>query len=149
MPNPVLANAVEHHDRVVDREADDGQHGWDEQRVDLQAGERAQYRKRADDHDHVVQDPNERRRAHSDVRESERHPGKDADRAQDDQQDRLLAQLRTDEWPNGRLLENLVDRPVLRLEGSAQLAELAGGRQDRARRAGWRWRATSAGYGGR
>ena len=39
---PVLADPVEHDDRVVDAEADDGQHGGHEQGVDLDVEERAE-----------------------------------------------------------------------------------------------------------
>ena len=39
VPHPVLADAVEDHDRVVHAEADDGQHRGHEQGVDLQAEE--------------------------------------------------------------------------------------------------------------
>ena len=44
---PVLADPVEHHDRVVDAESDDGQHRGHEQRVDLDAEEGAEDRERS------------------------------------------------------------------------------------------------------
>ena len=44
---PVLADAVEDDDRVVDGEADDGQHRGHEERVDLEVDERAQEREDA------------------------------------------------------------------------------------------------------
>ena len=61
--DPVLADAVEDHDRVVDAEADDGQHRGHEQGVDLERGRSAQDRERADDDDHVVEQRHERSRA--------------------------------------------------------------------------------------
>ena len=75
--------------------------------------------------------------AHAEVGEAERHPGQDADRAEDDQQDRLLAQLGADQRTDRRLLEDLVDRAELGFQRGAQLTQLAGRRQDRA----WRGRA--------
>ena len=51
----VLADSVEHHDRVVDAEADDGQHRGHEQGVDLEPDERAQDGEDADHHDDVVE----------------------------------------------------------------------------------------------
>ena len=47
--------AVEHDDRVVDAEADDGQHRGHEQGVDLDVEERAEDREDADDDDDVVE----------------------------------------------------------------------------------------------
>ena len=47
--------AVEHDDRVVDREADDRQHRRHEQAVDLHDEQRAQDREDADHDEHVVE----------------------------------------------------------------------------------------------
>ena len=93
----VLADAVEDHDRVVHGEADDGQHRGHEQGVDLQAEERAQDGEDADDHDDVVDQRDEGRGAHAEVAEAEGDPDHDADRAEDDQQERLLDQLAADD----------------------------------------------------
>ena len=56
----VLADAVEDDDRVVDAEADDGQHRGHEQGVDLDVEERAEDREDADDDDDVVEQRDER-----------------------------------------------------------------------------------------
>ena len=61
--------AVEDHDRVVDAEADDGQHRGHEQGVDLEPEERAQDGEDADDDDHVVEQRDQRRHAEPDVAE--------------------------------------------------------------------------------
>ena len=58
---PVLADPVEHDDRVVDAEADDRQHRGHEQGVDLDPEERAEDREVPDDDDHVVEQRDERR----------------------------------------------------------------------------------------
>ncbi len=56
----VLADPIEHHDRVVDREADDRQHRGHEQRIDLDMEERAEDRERADHDDDVMEQRHER-----------------------------------------------------------------------------------------
>ena len=81
----VLAYPVEHDDRVVDREADDGQDRGDEQAVDLDPEERAQEREGADDDDDVVDERDERRDAHLHVPEAVRDPEQDPQRAEQDQ----------------------------------------------------------------
>ena len=58
---PVLPDAVEDDDRVVHREADDGQHRGDEQAVDLDVEERPEDREDPEDDDHVVEQRDERR----------------------------------------------------------------------------------------
>ena len=58
----VLADPVEDDDRVVDAEADDGQHRGHEQGVDLDVEERPEDRERADDDDDVVDERDERGR---------------------------------------------------------------------------------------
>ena len=77
----VLADAVEDHDRVVDAEADDGQHRGHEQGVDLDVEERPEDREDADDHDHVVEQRDERGHAELDVAEPVGDPEQDAERA--------------------------------------------------------------------
>jgi hypothetical protein len=67
----VLADAIEHDDRVVDAEADDGEHRGHEQSVDLDPEERAQDGEDADDDEDVVQQRDERRDAELDVMEAE------------------------------------------------------------------------------
>ena len=59
----VLADPVEDDDRVVDAEADDGQHRGHEQGVDLDVEERAEDGEHADDDDDVVEQRDERRDA--------------------------------------------------------------------------------------
>src|SRR5438045_4122872 len=62
----VLANPVEDHDGVVHREAHDGEHGGDEEAVDLadpQAEHRAHDRDEPGEQEHVVQQRGERRAA--------------------------------------------------------------------------------------
>ena len=58
----VLADPVEDDDRVVDAEADDGQHRGHEQGVDLDAEERPEDGEDADDDDHVVEQRDQRGR---------------------------------------------------------------------------------------
>ena len=93
MAGAVLADPVVDDDRVVDREADDRQHRGDEEAVDLEPEERAEDGERADDHDDVVEQRHEGGRPEPEVAEAERHPEQDPDRAEDDEEDRLLGQL--------------------------------------------------------
>ena len=72
-----------------------------------------------------MQQRNKRGGAHAEVGEAECHPGQDADRAQDDQQDGLLAKLGTDQRADRRLLEDLVNGPEFGLHRGTQLAQLA------------------------
>ena len=127
---------VEHDDRVVDAEADDGQHRGHEQGIDLDPEERAQDRECADDDDHVVDQGDQRRRAEADVLEADGHPDDDPDRAEENEQGSLLGELLADHRPDGRQGALGDDRPELRLERSGDRAELAGGRQLRARATG-------------
>ena len=83
---PVLADPVEDDDRVVDAEADDGQHRGHEQGVDLDAEERPEDREDPDDDDHVVEQRDERGHAELHVAEPERDPEQDAERADEDEQ---------------------------------------------------------------
>ena len=87
MPDAVLADAVEHHDRVVHAEADDRQQRGHEQRVELEVEEVAEDRERPDDEDHVVEQGDDRRGTES---EAESHPqvGEDEQLADDDQDGR-------------------------------------------------------------
>ena len=89
----VLADAVEDDDRVVHREADDGQHRGHEQGIDLEPEERSADGEDADDHDDVVEQRGDGGHAHPEVVEAEGHPAEDADRAEDDQDQRLLGEL--------------------------------------------------------
>ncbi len=100
----VLSDPVVDDDRVVDAEADDGQHRRHEQRVDLDPEQRAQDRERADDDDDVVEQGDERRHAELDVCGTgmpiqSRMPSEPSE----DEQDRLLDELRADDRADGRL----------------------------------------------
>ena len=81
--------AVEHDDRVVDAEADDGQHRGHEQRVDLDVEERAEDGEDPDDDDDVVEQRDERGHAELDVAEPVGDPEQDPDRADEDEDERL------------------------------------------------------------
>ena len=74
---------------------------------------------------HVVDQGGDGRRAHAEVLEAEGHPGEDADRAEDDEEQRLLGDLGADDRADVRLLANLVDRSELALEREAQVGQLA------------------------
>ena len=121
---PVLAHAVEDDDRVVHGEADDREHGRHEQGVDLEADERAQDREDADDDDDVVDERDDRGDAHAHVAEAVADPGHDAQRGEDDEQERLLHELGADDRTDGVLLAHLVDGAEALLQGRGQGAEL-------------------------
>ena len=89
VPGLVLADAVEHDDRVVDAEADDGQHRGHEQRVDLDVEERAEDGEHADDDDHVVEQRDQGGHAELDVAEPVGDPQQDPDRADEDEHEGL------------------------------------------------------------
>src|SRR5215203_1551373 len=50
----VFAYSIEYDDRIVNREADDGQHGGNEEAVDLPVQEVPEDCERAEQHEHVV-----------------------------------------------------------------------------------------------
>ena len=62
----------------------------------------------------------DRGHAHPEVGEAERHPAEDADRAEDEQEQRLLGELAADDRADVGLLADLVDRAELVLEREAQ-----------------------------
>ena len=97
--HPVLPDPVEDDDRVVDREADDGQQRGHEQGVELEPEEEAEHREDPDHDDHVVQERDDRR---GPVPEPEADPqvGEDEELADDDQDDRAPDQLRPDRRPD-------------------------------------------------
>ena len=84
VPDPVLADAVEDDDRVVDAEPDDRQQGGHEQGVELEAEEEAEDREQADDEDHVVEQRDDRRRAETEA-EPDPQVGEDEELADDDE----------------------------------------------------------------
>ena len=96
----ILTNPVEDHDRIVHREADDGQHGSHEWRVHLDVQQLAQDREDAEHHQHVVQHRDHRSGAEADwvrrVAESKTDVEEDRERGSRDGDDRLLGQLRRD-----------------------------------------------------
>ena len=126
---PVLADPVEDDDRVVDAEADDGQHRGHEQGVDLDPEERAQDRER-------------RRRRRGRRGAGRRGPStpnftsrkRNVIQARIPseptriEQDRLLDQVLADDRADGRQGPLRVDRAERRLEGGRDLADLPVGR---------------------
>ena len=133
MARLVLANSVEHDDRVVHREADHREHCGHEQRIHLDAEEGPEDREGADDHDHVVQHRHKRGDAELHVTETERDPQQDADRADEDQHESLLDQVGADHRANSRQLRLSHDLPEPSLERGRDVAQLPAGRHDRNR----------------
>ena len=127
----VLADPVEDDDRVVDAEADDGQHRGHEQRVDLDAEERAEDREDADDDDDVVEQRDERRHAELDVAEAVGDPGRIPSEPTRMRMRAWLIRSELTTGADGRQAGLLGDRAELVLERRRDLAELALRRQVR------------------
>ena len=82
----------------------------------------------ADDHDDVVDECDDRRDAHPEVAEAEGDPEHDAERAHDDEQERLLDELRAHDRADGVLLAHLVDGPEAVPAGRLRASPSAPGR---------------------
>ena len=78
MAGPVFANPVEHYDRVVHAEADDGHHRRYEQGVDLGPKQGAQDGEDADHDDDVMEQRDQRSRAELDALEPDADPDQDS-----------------------------------------------------------------------
>ena len=91
--------------------------------------ERAEHREEADDHEHVVEERDQRCDAQAEVPEPVRDPDHDADGAEQDQRQGLGDQVRRNHRAHGREGLLLGNRPETRLERSPQLTELAVGRK--------------------
>ena len=100
MADPVLTDAIEHDDRVVDAEADDRQQRGHEQRVELEEEEVAEDREGADDEDHVVEQRDDRRRPETEA-EADPQVGEDEQLADDDQDRRAADELVADDRADG------------------------------------------------
>ena len=109
----VLSDSVVDDDRVVNAEADDRQHRRDEECVDLHPEQRAQDGEDTDDHDHVVEQSDEGGGAELDALEADTDPSQDADRTDEDEQDRRLDQLAADHRADRRRLAGAGDRAEL------------------------------------
>ena len=96
----VLPDPVEDHDRVVDREADDGQQRGDEEGVELQPEQVSEDGEGADYHHHVVQQGDDRRGAEPEP-EADPQVGEDEQLANDDQDCRAPDQVGSDDRPDG------------------------------------------------
>ena len=96
----VLSNAVKHHNRIVHGEADDREHGGDEERINLDIEERAGNGKEANCDDHVMQESDKCCCSESNVLESVGHPKHDPERPEEDEEKRLLCQILADDWSN-------------------------------------------------
>ena len=99
------------------READDREHRGHEQGVDLDAEERAEHREDAEDDDDVVEQGRQRGHAEPEVAEPDRDPDEDAERAGEDEPDRLADEVGRDDRTDRRQAALLGDRPELGLEG--------------------------------
>ena len=81
VPCAVFAHPVEHDDRVVDREADDREHGGDKEGINLNVEERASNREEANRDDHVMQERDERTEGEGEF-EAERDVDEDAEKSE-------------------------------------------------------------------
>ena len=136
---PVLADPVEHDDRVMDGEADDGEHRGHEQRVDLEVDERP---RRAKTPTVTMTSWSSATMAVTPMRKSRKRyviQAMIASARDEDEQERLLDELVADDRPDGVLLAHLVDAAEAILERGRELAEAAlrghagDGRLDRCR----------------